>query len=126
MNDNTQANPGSLPRKGDQVELLAIGIGPRGHVLAETSGIPVRIKGCAAPGDRVKVRLLRKGRGVFDGQLLEILDVSSEHTDPLCRHAGTCGGCSFQAVSYPAQLEAKWSWIQSALAESDLTHVPEV
>jgi 23S rRNA (uracil1939-C5)-methyltransferase len=126
MIDNTQANPGPLPRKGDQVELLALGIGSRGHVLAEVCGIPVRIKGCAAPGDRVKVRLLRKGRGVFDGRLLEVLEAGPEHTDPPCRHAGTCGGCSFQAVSYPAQLKAKWSWIQSALAESDLTHVPDV
>ena len=126
MIDNTQENPPPNPRKGDVVELTADDLGPRGHILGCIQGMPVRIKGTAAPGDRVRVRLLRKGRGVFDGQLIEVLDGGPQHTDPPCQHAGTCGGCSFQAVAYSAQLEAKQRWIQTALEESDLVHPPRV
>ena len=118
MSHNTQANAERLPRKGDEVEAQALGLGPRGHIMGEVRGIPVRIKGCTAPGDRVRVRLLRKGRGVFDGQLLEVLEEGPEHTEPRCSHAGTCGGCSFQGVSYAAQLKAKQEWLEAAIAES--------
>ena len=126
MSNNTQANAERLPRKGDEVEAQAQGLGPRGHIMGEVQGIPVRIKGCTAPGDRVRVRLLRKGRGVFDGQLLEVLEEGPEHTEPRCSHAGTCGGCSFQGVSYAAQLKAKQEWLEAAIAESDLVVKPEV
>lgn len=126
MSDNTQQNQTPRARKGDVVELTALGLGPRGHILGEIHGMGVRIKGVAAPGDTLRVRLLRKGRGVFDGQVIELLEPGPQHSDARCGHAGTCGGCSFQGVSYSAQLAAKQQWIVTALAESDLVHPPEV
>ena len=114
-----------LPRKGEEVEVVVRSLGERGHALAEIGGRTLRLKG-AAPGDRVRARVLRRGRRGLEAKLLERLEAGAHAADPRCPHAGTCGGCSFQAVAYPAQLEAKGRWIEEALAGSGLAEKPAV
>ena len=60
-----------------------------------------------APGDEVEVQI-EGDRGHFGrGLPVRILAASPVRTDPPCRHFGTCGGCQWQHVAYPAQLEWK-------------------
>ena len=60
-----------------------------------------------APGDEVEVRV-EEDRGHFvRGTAARILAASSVRTDPPCRYFGTCGGCQWQHVAYPAQLDWK-------------------
>jgi 23S rRNA (uracil1939-C5)-methyltransferase len=119
------ATPLRLPRKGEEVEVVVRALGERGHAVAEIAGRTLRLKG-AAPGDRVRARVLRRGRRGLEARLLERLEAGPAAADPRCPHAGTCGGCSFQAVAYDAQLEAKRRWIEEALAGGGLARVPEV
>lgn len=119
--------PGATrPRKGEELELEIEGLSPLGDAVATSaSGHVVRVAG-AAPGDRVRARVIRRGRRGIQAALLEFLERGAGAAEPRCPHAGTCGGCSYQAASYGSQLDAKRRWIQEALQRSGLTHVPEV
>src|SRR5512139_90489 len=60
-----------------------------------------------APGEEVEARV-EEDRGHFvRGALVRILAASAVRTDPPCRYFGTCGGCQWQHVAYPAQLDWK-------------------
>lgn len=45
---------------------------------------------------------------------------------PRCAHFGACGGCQWQDVSYPAQLERKRASLEAMLARAVPSHPPEV
>ncbi|MBP1779080.1 MAG: hypothetical protein H6Q86_5091, partial [candidate division NC10 bacterium] len=60
-----------------------------------------------APGDEVDARV-EEDRGHFvRGAAVRILAASAVRTDPPCRYFGTCGGCQWQHVAYPVQLDWK-------------------
>jgi 23S rRNA (uracil1939-C5)-methyltransferase len=61
----------------------------------------------ALPGERVRVELTEEKRGHARARLLEVLEPSPRRIEPLCVHFGICGGCQYQHMSYPDQLEAK-------------------
>jgi 23S rRNA (uracil1939-C5)-methyltransferase len=70
---------------------------------------------------------VRKRRGArIDGDGVELLAPGPDRVAPRCAHAGRCGGCSFQQVAYPAQLEAKRALVREALAEAGLGEACEV
>ncbi len=59
------------------------------------------------PGERVRVRLTEERGGFARGELLEILEASSDRITPRCVHFGICGGCHYQNLPYEEQLKAK-------------------
>lgn len=61
----------------------------------------------AIPGETVRVRLQGGKERYAHAELLEVLKPSPERVEPRCPHFGTCGGCHFQHLAYPAQLVAK-------------------
>jgi 23S rRNA (uracil1939-C5)-methyltransferase len=61
----------------------------------------------ALPGERVRIRLVEEKRGHARAELVELLQPSSQRILPRCPHFGACGGCHYQHLSYPAQLQAK-------------------
>lgn len=61
----------------------------------------------AVPGEEVTVRITRARSTWASGRLVEVRKPSSARVVPRCRHFMRCGGCHYQHMSYPAQLEAK-------------------
>ena len=61
----------------------------------------------ALPGETVSVRVTEQKRGHLRAGLVEVLHPSPERIPPKCRHFGVCGGCAYQQLSYPAQLQVK-------------------
>lgn len=59
------------------------------------------------PGDRVEARVTEARSDFVRATPLRVLTPSPDRTDPPCRHFGTCGGCQWQHVRYPAQLTWK-------------------
>lgn len=59
------------------------------------------------PGDTVRIKVTQEKKSFVLGQLNDILEPSPDRIDPRCGVAGTCGGCDWQHVPYPMQLEAK-------------------
>lgn len=65
------------------------------------------------PGERVRARVFRNRPNFSEADLLEVLEPSPDRVDPVCPLFGTCGGCQYQQLSYPAQLR----WKQSQVTE---------
>ena len=99
-------------RKGDELVLEIEKFADRGKSLARLNGYVVFVPG-AVPGDKVKVRIVRKKKKFAEARLVEVIDPSSLRTTPKCDYFGSCGGCKWQHVDYAAQLEAK----QQSVAE---------
>jgi 23S rRNA (uracil1939-C5)-methyltransferase len=59
------------------------------------------------PGDDVEVRIAEVRSDFVRGTPIRILTASPDRVHPPCRYFGTCGGCQWQHVSYPAQLDWK-------------------
>jgi len=66
------------------------------------------------PAERVRFRRIRRHRQHDEGELLEILEPSTERVPPRCAHFGVCGGCALQHLAPAAQLRVK----QNELAEN--------
>jgi len=69
----------------------------------------------AAPGERVRVRIDQRRRRYAHATLIEVLEPGPARVEPRCEWFGECGGCSWQHVDYPAQLEAKAGIVRDAL-----------
>ena len=98
----------------------------RGHgiaTLTEKGEAPVEVVS-AVVGDEVLVSLGKKKKKCFSGALLNILNPSEDRVEPRCKHVGTCGGCTWQQKSYPAQLKVKGEQIASLFPIDPLPLIP--
>lgn len=68
-----------------------------------------------APGDRVLVNVTEDRRRFRRGRVTELLEPGPGRVDPVCDVFGTCGGCAWQHVDYPEQLDAKRQILRDAL-----------
>jgi 23S rRNA (uracil1939-C5)-methyltransferase len=78
----------------------------------------------AAPGDRVRVRVVEERRRFARARLEEVIRAGAARTEPVCPVFGRCGGCAWQHVSYPAQLAAKAGILRDALVRLGGLEVP--
>ena len=95
----------------------------RGRTTDTEQPFPVELRR-AVPGELVRARVVKRRRGRLEAQALEVLERGPASVGARCRHVASCGGCSFQGLAYPAQLEAKRELVRAALAEHGLGDVP--
>jgi tRNA/tmRNA/rRNA uracil-C5-methylase (TrmA/RlmC/RlmD family) len=95
----------------ESIELTIERIIPGGYGLAHAEGQTVMIP-LTAPGDRVRARVERKAGKVSFARLIEVLEPGPERVAAPCKYFGLCGGCDFQQLDYPAQLQAKAAIIE--------------
>ncbi len=81
-------------------------IAAEGKCIAHVDGMVVFVE-YAVPGDVVNARVLRKKKNFIDAKITEIVRPSEYRQQPFCEHFGVCGGCRWQLIPYPMQLEAK-------------------
>jgi 23S rRNA (uracil1939-C5)-methyltransferase len=77
-----------------------------GRGVGRLEGKVVFIDG-ALPGERISMRLRRRGRDFDEGELVQVLSASPDRIDPRCAHFGVCGGCVLQHLAPEAQIAAK-------------------
>lgn len=84
----------------------------------------------AVPGDVVHINLgRRKKKGFAQGQVTDLVQSADYRIPAPCPHFGTCGGCRWQHVPYPIQLEWKHTMVVQALTRhlpSSGIQIPEV
>jgi 23S rRNA (uracil1939-C5)-methyltransferase len=80
------------------------------------------------PGETVTFALERRKQGFRAGQVIELHSPSAHRADPFCIHSRQCGGCPWQHIDYPYQLELKHMILCNALAKYgiDTPAVPPV
>lgn len=77
------------------------------------------------PGDELSVRLGKKRRGKWRGDLIEVLQPSVVRVEPRCKHVPVCGGCTWQQMAYAAQLKEKQRKVEALFAfAGDVTVEP--
>ncbi len=59
------------------------------------------------PGERVRARVFRNEKNHSQADLVEVLEPSPDRVAPRCPLFGECGGCQYQHLAYPKQLEWK-------------------
>src|SRR5713101_6315731 len=91
------------------IEKPAVG----GRMIARAGRLVVLVSG-AIPGERVRARVERVGKGVAYATALDVDEPSSDRRpaagDPLC------GGCLYAHIAYSRQLEIKAAVIADAFA----------
>ncbi|MEY5008958.1 MAG: hypothetical protein RLZZ253_97 [Verrucomicrobiota bacterium] len=68
-----------------------------------------------APGDRVRVRVLRDRRKFAEAELMEVLGKGKDRVEPVCQYFGRCGGCAYQHLEYGAQVRIKSAQVEQTL-----------
>lgn len=61
----------------------------------------------AVPGDIVDVRIGRNKKDWAEGKAVKFHSFAEDRVTPFCQHFGVCGGCQWQMLPYPKQLEYK-------------------
>lgn len=91
------------PRRDDSIEVGLDGIDARGHAVGTAGEYRVRVRD-ATPGARITARVVRRRRNEIDAHQVDVLEPSPDGATPRCAHFASCGGCTLQDLSYPAQL----------------------
>ena len=87
------------------VELAAIAHG--GHCVARVDGRVIFVRH-GIPDEQVTIRVIDDSKPRFWwGEVAEVVAASDDRVAPPCPVAGRCGGCDFQHVALPRQLELK-------------------
>ncbi|MCP5504920.1 MAG: 23S rRNA (uracil(1939)-C(5))-methyltransferase RlmD [Chlamydiales bacterium] len=75
-------------------------------------------------GDTALAELGKKKKKIYSTTLKEIVIPSGDRVTPRCKHAGTCGGCTWQQKAYLAQLQTKEKQIETLFGKKPLPIIP--
>ena len=77
----------------------------------------------SAPQDLVEIEEIELKPSYRRGKITSILEASPFRSEAPCPWFGSCGGCQWQHITYPAQVTAKKE-ILASMAEKDLSNSP--
>lgn len=78
-----------------------------------------------SPGDVVDATFVKRDAGLWIGRLERIHTPSPDRADTPCPHAGTCGGCLWQHLTYEAQLTLKRRALETAYHAGGIAQILE-
>src|SRR4051812_24957737 len=93
-----------------EIERLSLG----GEGIAHTNGMVVFVP-YSAPGDKLEIEITETHKRYARARVLEVLRPSPDRVAAPCSYFLRCGGCTWQHLAYPAQLEAKRTLVQETL-----------
>ncbi|MFP4377241.1 MAG: 23S rRNA (uracil(1939)-C(5))-methyltransferase RlmD [Spirochaetales bacterium] len=85
-----------------------------GHGIARPEGRVVFVEG-VLPGEEVDIQITRKKRDHAFGIATAMHKRSPERIEPFCEHFASCGGCTWQYLSYERQLHYKHQFAREIL-----------
>ncbi len=80
----------------------------------------------AIPGDVVDARILKNKKSYAEGKVLSVITPSPTRVVPFCEHFGICGGCKWQMLPYPLQLQYKQQQVTDQLKRIGHVELPEM
>jgi len=69
----------------------------------------------AIPGDVIDASIVKDKKSWAQARMLRLVSPSPERVQPFCQHFGVCGGCKWQMLPYPKQLEYKQQQVTDQL-----------
>jgi tRNA/tmRNA/rRNA uracil-C5-methylase (TrmA/RlmC/RlmD family) len=103
------------------IEDIAFGGDGVGRWQNEVTFVPFTID-----GETVRAAVVERRRRFQRAALVRPLKPSPHRVDPPCPYFGRCGGCAYQHMSYPHQLEVKRAQVAQALRRIGRFHDVEV
>ncbi|MCX7879682.1 MAG: 23S rRNA (uracil(1939)-C(5))-methyltransferase RlmD [Ignavibacteria bacterium] len=104
-----------------RIESLAF----EGKGVARYNGKIIFVK-FALPGDLLDVVIIKSKKDYAEAKILSIIESNPNRIEPICKHFGTCGGCSFQNIKYSEQLFWKKHFVADALERIAKIHKVEI
>lgn len=101
-------------KKGQILETEISDIAFRGKGLARIDSFVVFVDQ-TAPGDQVRIRIIKKKKKHAEARVVELLKPSLFRISPPCEYSGFCGGCKWQFLEYEKQLEYKHRHVAESL-----------
>lgn len=83
----------------------------------DADGKVVLIEG-AIPGETVRIKIRSRNKNLAQGTVTQIITPSPHRIQAPCPFYPKCGGCDFQHMDYPFQLQAKKTIVEDLLARS--------
>lgn len=68
----------------------------------------------SAPGDELEIEIAELKKNFARGRILKVVKPSALRVKPPCRYYGKCGGCCYQHLDYPYQLEFKKKQVEES------------
>ena len=99
----------------EEIELTIDSLSNLGHGVGRTHGDWVVFVGFTLPGERVRARVYRNSPTYSEADLIEVLEPSPDRVAPFCPLFTECGGCQYQHLAYPAQLNWKRKQVEEVL-----------
>jgi len=90
-----------------------------GKAIARPEGKVLFVKG-VVPGDVADILVTKEKKDYAEGRVLQIKKFSGERVLPFCQHFGVCGGCTWQMLPYPKQLEYKEQEVRNTFKKSGI------
>ena len=107
MQIDKKSVPETLTVKTEKLSNLGLGI-------AKFEGYVIFIPN-TCPGDTVKVRITKKNKNYGFAEVVEIVEPSSDRSEPFCKMQKVCGACQLQFIEYGAQLKYKKEIVDDAM-----------
>lgn len=101
-------------RVGDRTELTIESLVGGGEAIARLNGFTVFVP-FAVPGDRLRARIISVKPGYARALIEEVLTPGPERVTPRCGVFTQCGGCQWQGLDYPGQVQWKTRVVAEAL-----------
>lgn len=73
------------------------------------------------PGDEIEATFTKRDQGQWVGALKNVTVPAPRRITPPCPHAGVCGGCLWQHMSYDAQIKLKQEKILQTFAQANIS-----
>ena len=96
----------AIPIGGERLTLRIHDIAFGGEGVAKFGEFVVFVP-FVAVGEEVEVEVTEVKKRFARARLVQVLRPSPNRVEPLCPYFGICGGCQYQHISYPQQLEIK-------------------
>lgn len=113
-------------KRGEIIHNLLIDtMAAEGKCVARHNGLVIFVTG-GAPGDIVDVEVTKVKSHFLEAKVTSIVSLSANRSNPFCGHFGTCGGCSWQHISYATQLTYKQQQVTDALQRIGGLELPAI
>ena len=100
--------------KNDRLEATVQALCGNGNGLVKLEDGFVVFVANAAPGDVVRIRLIKVTKQYAVGKIETLLQPSAIRVADGCPYSGKCGGCAFSHLQYAAEAEYKRQWIEES------------
>jgi 23S rRNA (uracil1939-C5)-methyltransferase len=115
-------------KKKKNIELSNIPVedyAAEGKSIARVDGKVIFIEG-VVPGDIVDLRLGKSKKDWAEAYVTAIRQYSPQRVEPFCSHFGVCGGCRWQMLPYPLQLQYKQKQVEDVLRRIGKVALPAI